>query len=114
VEDPRLKNIFQMVRPGAVEPGRRGRIINPGMIRTGVVNNFILNDLDARAMRELNQLAQFLERTKVFLNAVEVLRVVAMEPGARLAVFEFNLVRMIVVVIPGRQPNCGYAQVLQI
>ena len=65
-------------------------------------------------MRERYQFAQLLERAEVFLDAVKVLRVVTMETSAWLAVFEFNLVRMIVVVIPGRKPNGGDAEVLQI
>ncbi len=56
VERPRLKNIFQVVLPGAVEPGRRGRIINPWMIGTRMVNDFILNDLEAKPMRDCDQL----------------------------------------------------------
>ena len=95
----------------AVEPRRRGRIVNPRMVRAGVIYNFVLNDLDAGAMRSLNQLAQLSRAYRSVPRRVKVLRVVTVEAGARLAVFEFNLVRMIVIVIPRRKPDGGDSQV---
>ena len=37
-----------------------------------------------------------------------------MKAGARLAFFEFDLVRMIVIVVPRREPDGGDAEVLEI
>ena len=101
-----------MLRPGAVEPGGRGWIIDPGMVRAGVIHHLVLNDLDAGAMRSLNQLAQLRVRAEVFLDAVKVLRVVAMKSGARFVFLQLDLVEAIVVVVPRREPDSGDAEVL--
>ena len=79
-----------------------------------MVNDFVLNDLNSRAMRERYQFAQLLERAEVFLDAVKVLRVITMEAGAWFAVFELNFVGVIVVVIPRREPDGGDAEVFEI
>src|SRR5258707_12792567 len=42
VQRPRLKNVGQMLLLRAVEPGGRGRIIDPGMIWPDVIHDFIL------------------------------------------------------------------------
>ena len=101
-----------MISLGAVEPGRCGRIIDPGMVRTGVVNDFVLNDLNARAMRGVDQLAQLCERAKVFFNGIKVVGVVAVKCSAWFSVFELNFIQTIVIVIPRREPDGGDAEFL--
>src|ERR1700682_539167 len=96
----------------AVEPRRRRWIVDPGMIRTSVVNDFVLNDLDARAMCGSYQFAQLRERAKVLLNTIEVLWVVAVKAGAGLFFLQFNLVRVVVVVIPRCEPDSRDTEVL--
>src|SRR5260370_6953803 len=65
-------------------------------------------------MRLIHQFAQLSERPEVFLNLVKVLRVVPMKTRAGLSVLKFDLIRMIVVVIPRRKPEGGHAKVFQI
>src|SRR6185436_14109704 len=60
------------------------------------------------------QLTQLGEIAEVFLDRVKVLRVVTVKARAGFPILQFNLVRMIVVVVPGRQPNSRDAEVLQI
>src|ERR1051326_9095007 len=69
---PRLPNIGEMIRLSSVEPGSSGRIFHPGMIGSGVICNFVLNDFDTDAMRCIDQLAQLLKRSEVFFDAVEI------------------------------------------
>ena len=85
VQHPGLKDIGQVVLLRAVEPGRRRRIIDPGMIRAGVIYHFVLDDLEVKFVRGCDELAQFCERAKVFFDCVEVLRIVTMKAGAGLA-----------------------------
>src|SRR5678816_4001662 len=98
-----------MLRLGAVEPRRRRRIIDPGMIWTGVIHDLVLNNLYAGAMREIDQLTQFRERTEVFFDGVKILWVVTVKSGARLVFLQLDLVEAIVVVVPRRKPDRGDA-----
>src|SRR5215217_848077 len=99
---------------GPIEPGGRRRILDPRMVRTGVVHYLVLNDLYAGAVRGIDEFAQLRDGAEVFLDRVEVLRVVAMKSGARFVFLEFYLVEPIVVVVPGRQPDSSDTQLLQI
>src|ERR1051325_4328656 len=102
------------MRFGAVEPRRRGRIVNPRMIWTSVVHHFVLDDLDSVAMRGVDQLAQLRKRAEVFFDAIKILRIVAVKAGARLVFLQLDLVEPIVVVVPRRQPDRSDAEVLEI
>ena len=82
VQYPGLKNILQMIGFRAIEPRRCWRIVDPGMMRAGVINHFVLNDLNAGAMGRINQFAQLRERAEVLFDGVEVLWVVAVKAGA--------------------------------
>ena len=66
-----------------------------------MVHDCILDDLDTKPMRRLYQFLQFGQRTEVFVDLVEILRVVAVEPRTRFSFFQLDLVEAIVVVIPG-------------
>ena len=44
-----------------------------------MVNHLVLNNLDAGAMRGLDQFLKFFERAKVLLNSVKVVRVVTVK-----------------------------------
>src|SRR5882724_3546593 len=44
---PGLKDILEVVGLCAIKPGSRWRVINPGMIRTSMIDDFVLNNLDA-------------------------------------------------------------------
>src|SRR4051812_27372348 len=90
---------------GAVEPGWRWRIVNPWMIRTGVVHHLVLDDLYSIAVRGVDEFTQLCKRAEVFFNGVEVLRVVAVKAGTRFVFLQFDLIESIVVVIPRRQPD---------
>ena len=71
-------------------------------------------------MRLIHQLAQFRERTKMFFDAVEIhcaVTVIIGNPSpraVRLIGILLALVKMIDVVVPRRQPNRRYAEILQI
>src|SRR6185369_3651374 len=99
---------------GAVEPGWRGRIVNPRMIRTSVIHHLVLDDLYPVAMRGVDELTQLCERPEVFFNGVEVLRVVAVKARARFVFLQFDLIESIVVVVPRRQPDRRHAKVFEI
>src|SRR5919205_2282109 len=101
-----------MLRPRAVEPRGRRRVSHPRMIWTSVIHHLVLNDLYARAMRAFDQLAELRERAEVFLDRVKILRVITVKSGARFVFFQLDLVETIVVVVPGRQPDCGDAELL--
>src|SRR5215213_2912273 len=99
-----------MTRFGSIEPCRSWRIFNPWMVRTCVVHHLVLNDLYARAMRGVHEFAQLLMRTEVFLDGVEILRIVAMKSGTRFFFLQLDLIQTIVVVVPGRQPDRRHAE----
>src|ERR1044072_2402420 len=101
-----------MVRLGTVEPIPRRWIGDPRMIWTSVIHHLVLNDLDARPMRGVDQLTQLRVRAEVFLDGVKVLRVVAMKAGARFVFLQLDLVEVIVVVVPRREPDRGDAELL--
>src|SRR6266403_4419564 len=101
----RLIDILQMMLPGDVEPGRRRGIVNPRMIRAGMVNDFILNDLKPELMGSCDQLTQLGKVAKVFFDCVKVLGIIAVKTGAGFSIFELDFVQPIVVVIPRRQPE---------
>src|ERR1044072_2111934 len=111
---PGLENVFEVICFRAVEPRRRGRILNPRMIWASVIDDLVLNDLDAHAMRGSDELFQFGERAEMFFNGIEILRVVTVKAGARLTFFQLDLVKAIVVVIPGREPDGGDAEVVSL
>src|SRR6266404_1151496 len=96
------------------EPCRRWRIRNPTVIGTGVIDDLILNNLYTRAMCSLDEFAELRERPEVLLNLVKVLRVVAMKSGARFPFLQFDLIWMIVVVVPWGEPDSGDAEIFQI
>ncbi len=50
----------------------------------------------------------------MFLNGVKVLRVVTVEAGARLVFLQFNLVKGVVIVVPGCQPHGSDAEIFQV
>ena len=79
-----------------------------------MIDDLVLDDLDAGAMRSVNELSQFRERAEVFFDAVEVLRVVAVKAGAGFSFFQFDLVEAIVVVVPRREPDRRDAEIFQV
>src|SRR5512144_1222845 len=103
-----------MLLSTTVEPGWSWWIVNPRMIRPGVIHHLILNNFDTKGMRSIHQLAQFLECPKVLFNGVEILRVVSVKACARSSLFQFNFIRMVVIVIPGCQPDRGNTEVLKV
>jgi hypothetical protein len=52
------------------------------MIRTRVVSDFILNDLDAETVRPIDQFTQLVYAAEVFFDSIKVLRIVAMKACA--------------------------------
>src|SRR5260370_40413959 len=94
---------------GAVEPGRRRRVLYPGMVRTCVVGNFVLNDFDAASMSAIDQLAQLCECAEMFFDAVEIDASITMIVRGlslrtvRLIRILLVFIRMIVVVVTQRQ-----------
>src|SRR5260370_2003991 len=96
---------------GAVEPGRRRRVLYPGMVRTCVVGNFVLNDFDAELMSAIDQLAQLCECTKVFFNSVEIYRAITMIVRdlslrtVRLIRILLVFIQMIYVFVPPLHPD---------
>src|ERR1051326_715739 len=117
---PRLPNIREMIRLSSVEPGSSGRIFHPGMIRAGVICDFVLNDFDTDTMRCIDQLAQLLKRSEVFFDAVEIDCAVSMivrdhslrtiRPIGILLAF----IEMVNVVVPRRQPDGRYPEVFKV
>src|ERR1051325_9529657 len=100
-----------MVRLGAVEPRRRRWSVDPRMVWTSVIHHLVLNDLDAGARRSLDQLTQLSARAEGLLGCVEVVRVVAVKPGARFVFLQLDVVQAIVVVVLRRQPDRRDAEV---
>src|SRR5205085_6878490 len=117
---PRLPNIRWMVCLCAIEPRRCRRIVDPRMIRTGVIGDFILNDLDAESMSLIDEFAEFRQRPEMLFDAIEIdsaVTVIIRNLSSRavwLIRILLALVEMIDVVIPGREPNRRYAELFQI
>src|SRR6266496_1906894 len=65
-------------------------------------------------MRGVYQFAQLRKGSEMILNGVKVLWVVTMKTCAWFAFLQLNLIRMIVVVIPGRKPERCDTKILQI
>ena len=79
-----------------------------------MVHHLVLDDFDARAMSGLDQFAHLRMCSEVFIDGVEVLRVVAVKSGAGFVFLQLDLVESIVVVVPGRQPDGRDAELFQI
>src|SRR2546430_1261488 len=112
VEFPGLKHILQVMCTRAIKPGGSWGIINPWMIRTSVIGDLVLNDLNARSVSSNNQFAQLRERPEMLFDSVKVLRVVTVKAGARLPFLQFDLIQPVVIVIPRRKPDSGDAEFL--
>jgi len=102
------------MRFGAVEPGGRGRILNPRMIRTGVIGHLVLNHLEALAVRGVHQFAELGESAEVLFDAVEIHRAVAVIVGDALVVVSLALVQAVDVVVYRVDPDGGGAEILEI
>src|SRR5215813_324610 len=102
VKRPGFKNIVEVILFRTVVPGGSRRVVNPRVIRTGVIHNLVLNDFQAKSVSFVRKFAQLCQSSKMFFYGIKILRVVAMEAGARLSFFQLDLVEAIVVVIPGR------------
>ena len=111
---PGAPGVRKVLRLGAVEPGRRRRILDPGVIRAGVVRHLVLNHLDAERVGAVHQLAEIVERSEVLLDGVEIDRAVAVVIGDRLVVVLLALVQMVDVVVDRREPDGGHAEIFQI
>ena len=99
---------------GAVVPGRRRRVLHPGVVGAAVVRHLVLDHLDAQRVRPVHQLPQRGEVAEVLLDRVEVHRAVAVVVGDRLAVVRLALVQVVDVVVPGVEPDRGDPEVLQV
>ncbi len=102
---PGLPGVRQVMRFGAVEPGGRGRIFHPRMIRSGVVRHLVLNHLDAHAVRGIHQFAELGQRAEVLFHAVEIDRAVAVIIGDALVLVSLALIQAVDVVINRVDPE---------
>ena len=59
-------------------------------------------------------MSQLLKGPEVLFDGIEILRVIAMKARAWFPVFVLDLVRAVVVVIPGCEPERGYSEFLQV
>ncbi len=84
------------------------------MIGAGVVRHLILDHLQAEAVRRFHQLAVLGEVAEVLVHGVEVHRAVTVVVGDGGAVVALALVEVIHVVVDGRGPDRGDAEVLQV
>ena len=100
--------------PGAVEPRRRGRILDPGVIRARVIRHLVLNHLDAERVGAVHELAKLVKRPEVLLDAVEIDRAVAVVIRDCLTVVLLALVQMVDVVVNRREPDGGHPEIFQI
>ena len=92
---------LQMVLWRAVKPRRCRRIVGPGMMRAGVIDDVIDQHFHAKLMGVGDQRLVFLHRSHVVVERIEVDCVIAVVVG--------------VSVLPDRsEPQRGYAEVVQI
>ena len=73
----------EMLRGRAVEPRRRRRVLHPRVIRAGVVRHHVEDDLDARAVRVVDELPERRDVAEVLVDGVEVDGAVAVIVGDR-------------------------------
>ena len=97
-----------------VVPRWRRCILDPRMVRSGVIGHLILDHLEPECVRASDQLLQIRHRSKVLFDTVEIHGSVAVVVGDGLVVVGLFLIQMVDVVVPRVQPDGGDAEVLQV
>ena len=113
-QGPRLPGFVDVLGGGAVKPVRQRRIAHPGMERSGMVRDLVLDDFDSLSMRRIHKFAKAGESSEVLLDSVEIDRAVAMVIRDGLPVVNLFRVQPVVVVVDGCHPDGGHAEVLQV
>ena len=86
-----------------VQPCRRGWIVRPGIVRSGVIDHVVHQHLHSLPMGGGNELLQVFQRPEVIFHPVEVSDVVAV------------IIRGVAVVLPPRrQPQRGNSEIVEI
>ena len=113
-DGPGLPDVLRVSLRASVEPGRGRGIRHPRVIGAGVVRHLVLDHLQSEAVRRVHQLPVLGEVAEVLVHGVEVHRAVTVVVGDGGAVVALALVEVVHVVVDGRGPDRGDAEVLQV
>src|SRR5436305_7194542 len=68
VEHPGLEDVLEVVGARAVVPRRRRAVVNPRVIRAGVVTHLVFDDFDSELVRVVHEFAPLRERAEMLLD----------------------------------------------